>query len=300
MTSIVIPAHNEEALIGRLLRSLTASAVEDEGSGDSKGEAEADGPNDLDIIVVCNGCSDRTAELAREFGEAVRVVETEVASKFHALRLGDEAARSFPRFYVDADVRLSLESVRQVEQALEAGPCLAAAPRMRVDLSRSPWLVRAYYQIWLRLPYHREGMIGSGVYAMTREGRERFDVFPDIISDDGFARLHFAPAERVTVESAEFTITPPGSLAGVVNVKTRSQKGLVQLHRRFPELLGNDPRSYPLPLAEILRNPLRWPASLVYLYVILRTKLAAFWMNYRGDLATWERDDTSRSIDGGT
>ncbi|MBW2420441.1 MAG: glycosyltransferase [Deltaproteobacteria bacterium] len=284
MTSVVIPAHNEEGVIGRLLRGLTT--------------AEAGDPGDLDIVVVCNGCSDRTAEVAREFGDAVRVIETEVASKSHALRLGDEAARSFPRFYVDADVALSRRSLGRVADALETGPHLAAAPRMRVDLARAPWPVRAYYQIWLRLPYHREGMIGSGVYAMSREGRDRFDVFPDIISDDGFARLHFGPSERVTVESAEFTITPPTSLAGVVHVKRRSQKGLLQLHRLYPELLRNDPRDYSLPLVEILRNPLRWPASLVYLYVILRTKLAALWMNYRGDLATWERDDTSRSAGG--
>jgi glycosyltransferase involved in cell wall biosynthesis len=292
MTSVIIPAHNEEAVIGRLLQGLTTSDPED--------KAEGKQTNDLDIVVVCNGCSDRSASVAREFGEQVRVIETEVASKPLALRLGDEAARSFPRFYVDADIVLELDSVRRVAAVLEAGPCLAAAPRMRVDLVRSPWRVRAYYEILLRLPYHREGMIGSGVYAMSREGRERFDVFPDIISDDGFARLHFSSSERATVESAEFTITPPASLAGVVHVKTRSQKGLLQLHRKYPELLRNDPRSYSLPLVEILRNPLRWPASLVYLYVILRTKLAAFWMNYRGDLATWERDDTSRSVNSGS
>ena len=44
--SIVIPAHNEEAVIGRLLRSLSDRKENDE------------------IIVVCDGCSDRTAEIA--------------------------------------------------------------------------------------------------------------------------------------------------------------------------------------------------------------------------------------------
>ena len=280
MPSLIIPAHNEELVIGRLLRQLTSGAE----------------PGEFEIVVVCNGCSDDTAGVASGFGQSIRVIETDVASKSHALRLGDQAVASFPRFYVDADVHLSLESVRQVCEALEGGACLAAAPRMRVDLSQSPWLVRSYYEIWMRLPYHLEGMIGSGVYAMSREGRQRFDEFPDIISDDGFARLHFAPSERVIVESASFTITPPASLAGVVHVKRRSQKGLRQLHRRYPELLDNDPRGYSLPLAAILRSPRRWPASLVYLYVIVRTKLSAVWMNYRGDLGTWERDDSSRSV----
>lgn len=283
MASVIIPAHDEEAVIGRLLRALTAD-----------GEA-----SELEIVVVCNGCSDRSAEIARGFGPSVRVIETEVASKSHALRLGDRAAESFPRLYVDADVDLTLDSARRVCEALESGSCLAAAPRMHVDLSHSPWLVRAYYDIWLRLPYHLEGMIGSGVYAMSREGRQRFDEFPDIISDDGFARLQFAPSERLIVESARFTIRPPGSLAGVLHVKTRSQKGLRQLHLGFPELLRNDPRGYSMPLASILKDPRRWPASLVYLYVILRTKLTALWMNYRGDLGGWERDESSRIAEGG-
>ena len=49
MVSFVIPAHNEEAVIGRCLTALLAGARRDE----------------LDIIVVCNGCTDRTAEVAR-------------------------------------------------------------------------------------------------------------------------------------------------------------------------------------------------------------------------------------------
>ena len=85
MTSVIIPAHNEDTVIGRLLQGLT------------RAETEAQRADSLDIVVVCNGCSDRTAEIARAFGEPVHVIETEVASKSHALRLGDEAARSFPR-----------------------------------------------------------------------------------------------------------------------------------------------------------------------------------------------------------
>ena len=171
MISLIVPAHDEEAVIGRLLQGLTVSGASEE----------------LEILVICNGCSDRTAAVARGFGAPVRVIESDVASKAHALRLGDAAARFFPRFYVDADVQLDLESVRRVAAALESGSCLAAAPRMRVDLSGAPWAVRAYYRIWLRLPYHREGMIGSGVYALSERGRARFGEFPDIISDDGTA-----------------------------------------------------------------------------------------------------------------
>ena len=163
MFSVVVPAHNESRTIGRCLSAMIDRLAEKE----------------LQIVVVCNGCSDNTAEIARSFGAPVQVVETDVASKSAALRMGDEVATDFPRFYVDADVELSIESIRQIAEALRQGPWLAAAPRMKVDLTDRKWAVRAYYEIWTRLPYHVSGMIGSGVYALSEAGRGRFDVFPD-------------------------------------------------------------------------------------------------------------------------
>ena len=69
--------------------------------------------------MVCNGCSDSTAEIARDLGGPVRVIETAVASTASALRLGDREASGFPRFYVDADVDLSFESLTRVAEVLE-------------------------------------------------------------------------------------------------------------------------------------------------------------------------------------
>src|SRR3954465_1707083 len=60
MISIVVPAHDEEQVITRCLRALTEGTTADE----------------VEVIVVCNGCSDRTADVARRFGGAVRVIET--------------------------------------------------------------------------------------------------------------------------------------------------------------------------------------------------------------------------------
>lgn len=282
MFSVVIPAHNEEALIGKCLQAMTAGARADE----------------LEIVVVANGCTDRTADVARSHRPSVRVIETEVASKVAALRLGDEAAAEFPRFYVDADVILPIESIRRVGTVLQQGPYQVASPKMRVFLDASSWAVRAYYDIWLDLPYHTQGMIGSGVYAVSKEGRGRFDVFPDIISDDGFVRLVVSPEERVAVEDAWFMILAPETLSGIVEVKTRSKKGALQLKRLYPELVERDVRDYRSIFPNIVCAPRRWPKAAVYLYVFARTKLRALWMNYVSGLGGWERDETSRvSID---
>ena len=89
MISVVIPAHNEEAVIASTLRSVL--------EGLEQG---------AEVLVVCNGCSDDTAAVAGTFGLPVRVLEIEPASKVAALNAGDEVAAGYPRIYLDADVTL--------------------------------------------------------------------------------------------------------------------------------------------------------------------------------------------------
>src|SRR4051812_17623879 len=117
MISIVIPAHNEAAVIARTLRAMTAPKPEDAGEAAGK-VARLDA---LDIVVVCNGCSDTTAEIARSFGPSVRVIETDVASKPHALNLGDAAATFFPRIYADADVVIAPRAINALADRLARG-----------------------------------------------------------------------------------------------------------------------------------------------------------------------------------
>lgn len=102
MISIVVPAHNESSVIGRTLGAWVNQAD----------------PGELEVIVVCNGCSDNTAEIARRFGRTVRVIESDVASKSHALNLGDAAAVGFPRIYADADIILTVGAIRALTHRL--------------------------------------------------------------------------------------------------------------------------------------------------------------------------------------
>src|SRR6266545_1506725 len=116
--SVIVPAHNEEAVLGRLLSRLLESAR----------------PGEFDIVVVANGCTDGTAEVAATFGPQVRVVRSEIPSKREALRLGDREARWFPRLYVDADVELGTEDARRLYRAVATQGVLAAAPQRDLDL----------------------------------------------------------------------------------------------------------------------------------------------------------------------
>jgi len=171
MTAIIIPAHNEAGVIAKTLTALLEQAgTEDE------------------VIVVCNGCNDNTASLARSFAPRVTVLETDVPSKTNALNLGDRHANTFPRVYLDADVVLGAGSLGKIVEALQSGRWLAVSPEPMMDLAGASWGVRAYYDIWLSLPYCRSGMIGAGVYALSKEGRARFADFPSFFADRGYVR----------------------------------------------------------------------------------------------------------------
>ena len=163
--SIIIPAHNEANVIGQCLAELSEGLQRDE----------------MEVIVVCNGCNDNTAEVARACGNHIRVIETPIASKVNALNLGDEVAEGFPRFYVDADVQLRGDAIRRIAEVLRNGPYLAAAPSMSMDFGQASWAVRAFYRVWDRMSYTREGFMGAGVYALSEAGRRRFERFSDIL-----------------------------------------------------------------------------------------------------------------------
>ena len=224
MISVIIPAHNEEQVIGRCLEALTFNAEALE----------------LEIIVVCNGCTDDTASVARRHQPTVTVLETGVSSKTNALNIGDAAATGWPRFYVDADVALNIGAVREVARAMRESPgVLAAAPLMQFDFTDRPWGVRAFYEVWSALPYCRSGMIGSGVYAISKELRGRFDQFPQITADDAYVRLHCKPEERLTVVSCRFTVFPPRKIGALVKISTRAYFGDYELRARSPELFLN-------------------------------------------------------------
>lgn len=277
MISIVIPAHNEEAVIGRSLRALLSPSAEG-----------------LDVVVVCNGCRDGTAEAARRVGRGVRVIETEVASKSNALNLGDAATTTFPRFYLDADVQISGDALRRLAAELRSGECLAVAPRFRMNLDGSSGFVRAFYAINDLLPTSREGIGGSGVYGLSEAGRRRFGEFPKLTADDGFVRVQFRPEERRTVDDCFSTVFAPRTLRELIRIKTRSHYGTMELRRARPDLWQNRGADNGGALRRLARRPTLWPMLAAYLFV----KAAARWRATRQMRSArpvkWERDETSR------
>ncbi|WP_433057254.1 glycosyltransferase [Dactylosporangium sp. CS-033363] len=212
MVSIVIPAHNEAAVIGPNLRRLLAGTQ----------------PGEFDVIVVPNACRDRTAELAAEV-PGVRVIETSIPGKVPALRLGDEACKSFPRVYLDADVELTADSVRALVAACARPGVLAAAPVPELDLAQVGRLVRRVHRVHDRMIAPSRALAGVGVYVLTEAGHARVFPMPDVIADDGWVHTSFAPHERAIVAEARSVVRPARTVQAHLNRRVRVRRGNRQL-----------------------------------------------------------------------
>ncbi|MEV4108160.1 glycosyltransferase [Nonomuraea sp. NPDC049695] len=212
VASVVIPAHNEEAVIGAGLAALL---------GDSR-------PDEFDVVVVANACADATAAVARAAG--VRVIETPVGGKAHALRLGDAACRTFPRLYLDADVELSTASARALVAACGRPGVLGCAPVPVLDLAGAGWAARRVHKVHDRMVGPSRVLAGAGVYVLGEEGHARaFPVPDDVLSDDGWVHASFADGERVAVPEATSIVRPARTVRAYLRRRVRVRLGNRQL-----------------------------------------------------------------------
>jgi glycosyltransferase involved in cell wall biosynthesis len=278
VTSIIIPAHNEATVIGRLLVQLVSR----------------ENPGEFDVIVVANGCSDETAAVAEAFGSGVRVLSIPVASKHAALIAGDEAAKDFPRIYLDADVELGGGDVRALAQALEAPGALAAAPRRELAMAGRPWLVRWYYDVWTRLPEVRQGLFGRGVIGVSELGHQRIAELPPVLADDLAASLAFAPAERIIVSAASVVVHPPRTFGDLMRRRVRAAVSVAQIENTQSGQDGAGRTSMSDLMAIAQENAGMPPRVMLFLAIAVLARLRARRAVRRGDFSTWLRDESSR------
>lgn len=293
MTSVVIAAHNEAAVIGRCLDALLADAA----------------PGEFDVTVVANGCTDDTARVAAA-RPGVRVVELATAGKPAALNAGDDAAVGFPRVYLDADIVLSTSGIRALAAALGGPPAdrgpLAATVGRQLDLAGRPLAVRAYFAIHGRLPVFRDGLFGRGVIAVSAGGRQLFGRFPDLVADDLFLDSLFTPAEKAHLGTVTALVATPrrtdellrrlirvragntalraAGASGALTATVRPGTGRPRAVRRAARLSW---------LSDVvLRRPWLAPAAACYVAITGYAALTA--RRTRSDVRDWGRDASSR------
>jgi glycosyltransferase involved in cell wall biosynthesis len=207
--SIIVPAYNEESSIGQLLAILNTPAIS----------------SLCHVIVVCNGCSDSTFEISNSF---TGISTTESApGKTHALNKGDQmAGELFPRLYLDADVKISAESILDLLQALDTDAVRVGGPRVEYDLRDRPFVVRKFYRATETVPrilrWRLQHLAGRGMYGLSRAARKRFNEFPKLRADDAFIDRRFSRSEKLTVESSLAVISTPMTVRKLIRNEVRT------------------------------------------------------------------------------
>lgn len=275
MTSVIIAAYNEAAVIGRNLDRLLAGAA----------------PGELEVVVVANGCVDATVAVAS--ARDVRVLDLPAPGKAAALNAGDEVATSTPRVYLDADIATTSATVRALASALtQPGPDgapapLAAVPDRHLVLTGRPLAVRCYYAIQSRLPAARTGLYGRGMIALSAAGRARFERFPDVLADDLFLDSLFSASERVVLTDVATEVETPRRTGDLVARLTRVRRGNAVLRESRTGVRASSRTSW---LSDVvLRRPWLAPAGVVYAVLTLVADRRA-----RQDGERWELDSSSR------
>ena len=152
--SIVIPAYNEEKLLGRTLDCIRAAT-------DSIGEC------DWELVVCDNNSTDRTTEIARQHGATVVFEPVNQISR--ARNAGAAAATGDWLVFVDADSQPSAGLFLGVLKSIKGG-CLAGGSTVASD---DPSLVmRIPVAVWNAISRMTRWAAGSFIFCDTRVFRE--------------------------------------------------------------------------------------------------------------------------------
>jgi glycosyltransferase involved in cell wall biosynthesis len=276
--SIIIPAHNEATVLARTLAPLAQLAKE----------------GAVEIIVVCNGCTDDTAHVARRFCGVI-VVEIDTASKIDAINVGDQTATRWPRLYLDADVRISLPAVRDLLETLSGGDILAARPAASYHTEGASALVDSYYRARTRLTSLQTSLWGAGVYGVSEAGHARFGQFPSVIADDLWIDHFFGADLKTVVETEPVVISTPVTNRALLATLRRVYKGNAEISAVEFETLHTGSgvtttKSTVLDLIHSAKNVRGGIDAAVYAAFAIAGRLSI--PLARG--TKWERDDSTR------
>ncbi|MCH5192302.1 MAG: glycosyltransferase [Oscillospiraceae bacterium] len=116
--TVVIPAHNEEKYIGKCLRSVISAA-------------KYVAPDSVEIIVVANRCTDKTAAIARHYG--ARVLSNDEKCIASIRNTGVKTANGEIVVTIDADSRMTKYSLVEIKSMLQSGSYVGGGTNPRFD-----------------------------------------------------------------------------------------------------------------------------------------------------------------------
>jgi glycosyltransferase involved in cell wall biosynthesis len=235
--AIGIPAHDEEGSIERMLQSLVRQTLWRELA-----------PQQKQVVVCANGCSDRTAEVVRAFAgrhEGVEVFEIPGRGKSQAWNLLCRRLRPDAPWWVfaDADVILHRRALEHLFATASAHPEAAVISSTLVSSARYVPPERRGPLIAARIESERWKQLRSEVSArlyLIRSDVARAIVLPPGLLNEDLYLTRLLGADRI-VRSRQARVfnREPRTLADLVRYQLRTRIGSFQarelIRSRSPE-----------------------------------------------------------------
>ena len=159
LISVIIPAHNEETYIVRCIDSVRRAAQRVSG--------------DTEIVVVCNRCTDRTAELAAANGARVLFNEDRCIAKVR--NDGIAAARGGIIVTIDADNRMTEGTLEEICRLLRSGRYIGGGAPIRFERYSFPLRCN---DLLCRVSFRLTGLY-SGIFWAEKETFEAIGGFAE-------------------------------------------------------------------------------------------------------------------------
>ena len=185
LISVIIPAHNEERYIGKCLKSIKIAAREIS--------------DEVEIIVVANRCTDRTADIARRYG--VEVLENSDKCISSIRNAGVRASNGRVIVTIDADSVMHKTALAEIKELLRSGKYIGGGAIPMFDRMSLGIAISGAYVALNLLPtmIKSGGFISATMFWFSRKAFDKIGGFDESLvslEDADFARRLKALGER--------------------------------------------------------------------------------------------------------
>ena len=258
LISVVIPAHNEQEVIGRAIRAVLANSYPRK-----------------EVIVAVDSSTDGTAKTASGFGKKVRVIRVNKRCASGARNAGAKIAKGDVVAFVDADQIMAKTYLVAVAKGYKSGAKLMGVRRIK-KTGGSGLVSRYFDKLWgfmpdRRIEYKAAGKpdlrrLPSYVFVFDRKLFEKIGGYDERIfyfEDGDLTERALAQEKRMLYDPAilEYSIDP-GTYSEVFLQSVNGGRGIVSMFRIGR--MGLSDIAKPLYYLALLLSPILlfvwWPA----------------------------------------
>ncbi|MEF1175046.1 glycosyltransferase, partial [Vibrio sinaloensis] len=246
----------------------------------------------IQVIVIPNGCIDRTEEISKAVDDRIEVLTLTEGSKVNAINYAYKFAKFDHILVQDADTLIEQKSIQNVLSFINKESYLFASLVPETNTSKSGWIVRSYYSSLSKTPEHSIGMVGSGCYLLSRKAASKCFPFPQVIADDGYVKSILDKSNLSVIPESNIHVQAPRDVISLIKIKTRSKLGNIELSNRGKKINGD--KNGLLTLFMLGVKERAFIRFLIYASITAISLGRARWYLNNNSSLEWERDNSTR------